>query len=366
MGLACAWTASRMGCRVTVVDPAPAQGATHAAAGMLAAAAETTHTERSFSELLRAGAQAYPGFVADVSRCVRGSTGYRTTATVVVGADAADRQALGELADLTTSLGLDVERLTTREARKLIPLLAPSLSGAFVAPRDHQVDPRVLAATLLRGLGDRGAQFVRESAVSVHGNAVDLSSGRVTADAVVVANGVGAGSLPGLPLDLTAAVRPVYGDIIRLAPAPAGLDLPGTLRGLVNGHAVYLVPRADGSVVLGATTREDGRAGVSLGGVHELLRDAIRVMPAVQEYEIAEVIARARPMTRDNLPLLGRLTPGVVLATGFGRNGILLAPIAAAAVMTLLDMPAPDWAEVPDLSPVDPYRIRPVEPKDIA
>ncbi len=106
---------------------------------------------------------------------------------------------------------------------------------------------------------------------------------------------------------------------------------------------MYVVPRSDGTVVIGATSREDGSAGVSAGGVHQLLRDAQVLLPAVAELELLETTARARPGTPDNAPLLGRVAdargtdiPGLVLATGFFRHGVLLTPIAAHITTELL------------------------------
>ncbi|MDQ1577626.1 MAG: glycine oxidase, partial [Microbacteriaceae bacterium] len=122
--------------------------------------------------------------------------------------------------------------------------------------------------------------------------------------------------------------------------------LTSTIRGLVRGLPVYLVPRADGTVVLGATQREDGSVGVSAGGVHQLLRDAQVLVPAVAELQLIEVIARARPATPDNAPLLGRVArrvdaseddiPGLIVATGFFRHGVLLTPIAAQHCLRLI------------------------------
>jgi glycine oxidase len=96
--------------------------------------------------------------------------------------------------------------------------------------------------------------------------------------------------------------------------------------------------------VIGATQREDDLPGVSAGGIYQLLRDAQVLVPAVAELELLEATARARPGTPDNGPLLGRLrardgadVAGVVVATGFFRHGVLLAPLAAAICRQLLD-----------------------------
>jgi glycine oxidase len=149
----------------------------------------------------------------------------------------------------------------------------------------------------------------------------------------------------------------VHGDILRLrVPEHLRPLLTATVRGLVHGVPVYIVPRRDGTVVIGATQREDALAasgpgadrdgaGVSAGGVYQLLRDAQVLVPAVAELELLESTARARPATPDNAPLLGRVqfpgtrgqVNGLIVATGFFRHGVLLTPAAATICRDLMD-----------------------------
>lgn len=361
VGLAIAWRLNSVGARVTLVDPAPASGATHAAAGMLAPVAETYYQEEALGRLGLASAARYSAFVDEVAGALgrdRAGVGYLATRTLIVGADSADRGSLSDLHDLSVALGLPSRRITTREARRLEPLLGPGISSAFLADGDHQVDPRTLAAALLEALAARGVEFVagRVTRVSDGATGVALADGStLAADAVVVANAVGAREIGGLGVDLR--VRPIYGDVLRLD-APQSLRglVSGTIRALVAGRPAYLVPRADGSLVLGATSREDGNPNVSVGGVHELLRDAIRILPALAEFALLESVARARPGTPDNAPLLGRLpVDALIAATGTYRNGILLAPAVADTVAHLLgfDVEPPEA----DLTAFDPARF---------
>lgn len=352
IGLSIAWRTARAGADVVVCDPTPAAGATRAAAGMLAPVAETYHREQELGSLCLASSRAYAGFLAQLASDTDSApTGHQTTGTLICGTDAADRSTLTDLHQLALSLGMDSHQLTTREARRLEPLLGPGLACAFLAAEDHQVDPRALSAALVTALERRGGQIVPESVATVtHTDdgdptspvtGVRLTSRRtLAADAVVVANAVAAGALAGLPLHLQSVLRPVYGDVVRLIPPPHLRGLLGrTIRGYAAGHPAYLVPRPDGTVVLGATSREDGNPAVSAGGVYTLLRDAIRLVPAVAEYAIAETIARARPGTPDNAPLLGSLgSDGLIAATGFFRHGVLLAPAAGIVVTGLLGL----------------------------
>lgn len=340
VGLAIAWRLHLDGHEVVVLDPEPVSGASFAAGGMLTPVGEVHHGEEALSALLVDSARRYPGFVELLAAHLPdgAATGYRTGGTIICGSDAADRGHLAELHALSLRLGLATEELTTRAARRLEPLLGPGLSCAFLAPDDHQVDPRVLAAALLTALERASVEFVPDAATAVTAGespaVTTASSGRVEADLVVVANGTGAGALDGdVGVELAPLLRPVRGEVVRLrAPAHLAALLHHTIRGMVAGRPVYLIPRADGRVLLGASSREDALDGVAAGGVFDLLGDAIRLMPAVREFEVEDVVARARPGTPDNAPLLGSTAPGVVVATGFFRHGILLAPLAADVV----------------------------------
>ena len=365
VGLGIAWAVAQSGRTVAVIDPTPAAGATYAAAGMLAPVSELHYQEEHLLELMLASAALYPAFVESLGTDVD-ATGYRTTRTLSVGADAADRQSLADLREVQSANGLSVQPLTIREARALEPLLSPQLSSAFLIERDHQVDPRKLAERLqcataasARDHGWSEEYAIGQNAVGLlHEHRADPSS-RVTgvtlddgsavlAGEVIVANGIAAALLDGLPTGLSLPLRPVYGDILRLrVPEHLRPLLTATVRGLVRGVPVYLVPRSDGTVVIGATQREDGSVAVSAGGVYQLLRDAQVLVPAAAELELLEVTARARPGTPDNAPLLGRVAgtsgkggpdiPGLIIATGFFRHGVLLTPIAAQYCLRLIE-----------------------------
>ncbi|MDR7188132.1 glycine oxidase [Microbacterium sp. BE35] len=360
IGLSIAWRAVQTGRSVRLIDSAPAQGATHAAAGMLAPVSEYHHQEHALLPAMRESAARYPGFVQALAP-IDGATGYLRTETLLVGVDHGDRQTLADLHAAHRRAELAVEPLTTREARTREPLLGPRVTSAYRVPGDHQIDPRMLAAQLIGGLANaagrgRNVGVLREQAVSLlHHDTSDYDSrvvGVRLADGttlgaaeVVLANGVGAGTIDGLPEGLELPLRPVYGDILRLrVPGRFRPLLTTTVRALVHGESVYLVPRADGTLVVGATQREDGMDAVSAGGVHRLLRDAQEVLPVVTELTLVEATARARPGTPDNAPLLGRVRgrdgdtiPGLVVATGFFRHGVLLAPLAADIALGLID-----------------------------
>jgi glycine oxidase len=339
IGLSIAWRSAQRGLSVTVVDDAPGGGASFAAAGMLAPVTEVAYGEESLLALCRASLQRYPTFAAEVEQAGGVPVGLRTAGTLVVGFDADDQRALDALAAHQRELGLDVQRLTPREARRREPSLTPRLRGALGVAGDHSVDGRALHAGLLAAATAAGVRLVRSRVAGVRvegGTATGLhleDGDELAAGAVVVALGARSGRLPGAP---QLPVRPVKGQILRLA-AAAGL-LEGTVRALVRGRPVYLVPYGDDRLIVGATVEDRGfDATVTAGAVHDLLRDAIEVVPGITELELVETLARWRPGTPDNAPLLGPSgVPGLVLATGHHRNGALLTPVTADLVTDLL------------------------------
>jgi glycine oxidase len=181
-----------------------------------------------------------------------------------------------------------------------------------------------------RALIDGLAAACEQLGVEWEGPVGDLTS--VRTDTVVIANGIDAPALwPGLP------IRPVKGEVLRLRWRKGCMPLPQrVIRARVHGRQVYLVPRADG-VVVGATQYEHGRdTAPAVSGVRDLLDDACTVMPALGEYELAECLAGLRPMTPDNLPLVGRLDERTLIAAGHGRSGFLLAPWTAEQIASEL------------------------------
>jgi glycine oxidase len=162
-----------------------------------------------------------------------------------------------------------------------------------------------------------------------------LDSGTVhRAEAVVLALGAASAGLPGVPAGLV-PVRPVKGQILRLRGEAL---ICGTVRAVVRGRPVYLVPYADDRIIVGATMEERGfDPRVTVGAVRDLLHDATEVVPGLTELELVETLARWRPGTPDNAPLIGPTgLPGLILATGHHRNGVLLAPVTGDAITRLL------------------------------
>ncbi|GGY52797.1 glycine oxidase ThiO [Streptomyces omiyaensis] len=345
IGLVTAWRAALRGLDVAVVDPEPGGGAARVAAGMLAAVTELHYGEETLLGLNLASAARYPAFVAELEEASGLDVGYRACGTLAVALDADDRAHLRELHALQTRCGLSSEWLTGRECRRLEPMLAPGVRGGLRVDGDHQVDPRRLAAALLTACERAGVVFHRALAerLAVAGDrarGVVLRDGtELAAERTVLAAGSLSGRLAGVPPSALPPVRPVKGQVLRLRiPAAYAPFLSRTVRAVVRGSHVYLVPRENGELVVGATSEELGwDTTVTAGGVYELLRDAHELVPGLTELPLTETLAGLRPGSPDNAPLLGpSALPGLLLATGHYRNGVLLTPVTGDVMAEVL------------------------------
>jgi glycine oxidase len=259
VGLGIAWRCAQRGMSVAVVDDAPGTGASYAAAGMLAPVAEVGYGEERLLELCGTSMARYPAFVAEMERASGMDVGLRAVGTSVVGFDADDMAALDVLHSFQRELGLSADRVTAREARRQEPALTPRLRGALHIAGDHSVNARALHAALCAAAQAVGVRTVASKAAALwvrNGRAagLELAQGnKLASRAVVIALGARSTSLPGVPW---LPVRPVKGQILRFCGAP-GL-LGGTVRALVRGRQVYLVPYGDDHLIIGATVEEKG------------------------------------------------------------------------------------------------------------
>jgi len=351
IGLGIAWRAAQRGFQVIAADPAPGQGASRAAAGMLTPIAEAAYAERELFALGQDSLRRYPAFTAELTELTGRPTGFRPSGTLQVGYDCDDMAVIEEFRILQESFGVHPEPLTGRECRDAEPMLDPAVRGGLLAADDGSVDPRLLVSALLAAAEQAGVRLIRQAAAEITmsrdraGGGTLADGTTVSAPWVVLAAGWQSAAVAGLPAGSVPPVRPVKGQILRLRSTPATLAAglrPGllrrTVRGVVRGSTVYLVPRESGELVVGATQEDLGAdTTVTAGGVWELLRDARLLVPGITELELAEAVAGLRPGTPDNAPVIGpSQLPGLVLATGHFRAGVLLTPVTADAICDYL------------------------------
>ena len=359
IGTAIAWRAAVAGLGVVLVDPAAGDAASLVAAGMLAPVSEALFGEGALLRVNLLALGRFGSFAAELEEVTGDRVGLRREGTLAIAYDAGDYAALIRLTAFRRSAGLAAEELDSRACRKLESFLTPDVHGGVLFAGDWSVDNRRYAAALGHAIAAARVQTVRDRVTEVlirdgRARGVRLADGgEIGSDQVVVAAGSATGAVAGLPARLRTAVRPVKGQLLRLR-RPDGMPpvLTHTIRATVRGADVYLVPRADGEVIVGATQEERGPdRTVTAGAVHDLLHDAMSVLPVTSELILAETCAGLRPGTPDNGPIVGAFGAGsghsgLLLATGHYRNGILMSPVTADAVVACLtgQPPAAEWA----------------------
>jgi glycine oxidase len=361
IGTAIAWRAASAGLSVTLVDPDDdADKASLVAAGMLGPVSESVFGERDLLTLNLLAIGRFPSFSEELEAATGLVTGLRTEGTLAVAYDNGDMAALRRLTEFRHGIGLEAEALDAKRCRELEPFLAPGIRGGVLVTGDLSVDNRRYLAALRVAAANAGVKRLTGAvtevaagpgAVRVRARLADTPGiAELEARDAVVAAGFATSRIGGVPDQVRQAIRPVKGQLLRLRhPEHMPRVATRTIRAIVQGRDLYIVPRADGEVVVGATQEERDDRDVTAGAVHDLLRDAVIALPAISELILAEASAGLRPGSQDNGPVVGRAGPGqsLILATGHFRNGILLSAATADAVAALLTGSAPDPAWAP-------------------
>jgi glycine oxidase len=342
VGLGIAWRLAARGATVAVFDRGKAgAGASHAAAGMLAACCEAEPGEETLVALGRESQARWPAFAAELLRDGGVDVELRREGTLVLALTADDQAEIFHRLEFQKTLDLPLEWLSAADTRKREPHLAGKIACSLFSPQDHQVDNRKLVQALRIAAERAGAKIFEHRPVkeiAVHGGkatgVVFEDGASEQADIVVLAAGAWSRRIEGLPPDRRPPVRPVKGQMLALQMDPKAPLLDHVLW----APGAYLVPRRDGRLIVGGTVEEKGFDDtITAGGVMALLDAAWRAVPAVEELPIAEIWVGHRPGSRDDAPILGPgPLEGLFYATGHHRNGILLAPITADAMARLI------------------------------
>ena len=314
IGLATAISLSQKGAKVTVVErELCGRGATWAAAGMLAPEAE-----RLEGDLLEFGIRSremYPQWIANLMRLSGQYCGYWCCGMIAPVLEESDRQVISQ----------HPKYINREESRKRQSGLGEAILGSLWLPEDGQVNNRKLTQALLttaRSLsikileGTTVYQIVRDQKRVTH---LDTSAGKLQSDRYVLATGAWTRSLLPLP------IKPIKGQMLSV------FDGDRKLQRVIYAPSCYIVPRQDGTIVIGATVEDNGFSqGNTAAGIAQLLNRAIAVYPAIADMQITETWWGFRPHAPNEIPLLGASDyENLILATGHYRNGILFAPITA-------------------------------------
>ncbi len=346
IGLGIGWQLAKAGCTISIYERDQAgRAASWAAAGMLAPHAEVHFEERALLELGVQSCRMYPEWVAELEADSQTSVGYRADGTLIVGVDRDDARELEHLYESQQLLDLKVEWITGTEAREMEPLLSPKITAAIWSKDDHQVDNRAMVDALIRayrsvnGILHENTPVDRIEVVNGKAEGIWVKGNLEEADVIVLAAGCWSSDIDGLPKAVQPPVRPVKGQMLALQ-MEEGIVLHKVIRAPRAKYPtdVYLVPKDDGRLVIGATNEEmDFDTRLTAGGLFELLRGTWEAVPGIYDLPVLETWTGLRPGSRDNAPILGKTSvENLIMATGHYRNGILLTPVTAREIASLI------------------------------
>jgi glycine oxidase len=329
IGRAIALALARAGAKVAVLDAGAAgQEASWAGAGILSPAHESPEMH-SMSTLTCASLNLYSAFVKQIEKETGRSVGFRPYGLLEVLENDLARDELSGIAEVQHEQKETAQLLTGERARELEPSLTAEVKAATLRPDDASVDNRALTAAVLHATRMWGVEiYENTAAISIlrddnRALGFATTTGNIEAKWSVVAAGCFSAGIEGAKR--YAPVIPAKGQMVALRCATA------SIRRVLMSERVYLVPRDDGRILVGATVEHVGFDRV----VHEpviqrLLDAAIALVPALKQHEVLEKWSGLRPDSPDHLPILGPTdVDGLLIATGHFRNGILLAPITA-------------------------------------
>ncbi len=343
-GLSAAFRLAKHEHNVIVYDPSPALGASYAAAGMLAPASEANFSEIPLLHLMQHSNELWPSFAQEIESVSKVPVGLRMDGTIILGYEPNDARDLERLAEFQRELGIEVSRLTRRELKDLEPDLGGPFPFAAMITTDNQLDNRQLMASLQKAVDLLGVKIIRKSVAALdktpEGNfEIILADGaRVKPEVVLLAPGSQLSEIGGLPSQISNSIRPVKGQIIRVQAQSATL-LNHVIRSKTYGKTLYMVPRADGEIVIGATQEEVGfDMTAKVRPIAEMLTNATLLLPGLGEADFKEHTVRFRPGSFDNAPIVGQYDrSNLFLCLGHFRHGILLSAALSSYVASAIE-----------------------------
>lgn len=330
IGCSIAWRLAQSGLKVTLFERGRVgREASRAAAGMLSPQGEA-QAPGPFLDLCLRSRDMYRGFAGELTEASGIDVEYKDEGTLFAVIEGEDEEAKTRWASWQIEAGLPIEHVSANDLRKLEPAVTELATRAIFLPQEHQVENRRLMDALGVAIKRAGVELIEGadvSALTTEGAKVTgVVSGGARFDAGIVVLAAGAWSSRLLePLGLNIKVIPARGQMIALR----GGVCP--IMRVLHSSKVYVVPRNDGRILIGATVEYAGfDKAVTAGAINQLLSGAIELVPSIAGFEMVETWSGLRPDTIDHLPIIGPSgIDNLVLATGHFRNGILLAPVTA-------------------------------------
>lgn len=339
IGLSIGWQLLRQGFEVTILERDTAgHSASWASAGMIAPHAEAGFEDMALLKLDHASLETYPQFLDELKEDTGTDVALDQRGTLIVGLDRDDTLWLRRLYDFREHLGFPLEWMSGSEAREKEPSLSPKVVSAMWLPKDAQIENRELLTALRAAFLNLGGELMEKCEVTEilvkDGKAygVKTAQDQIESQTIILAAGSWSREIPGIPEALRPPVRPVKGQVMT-----ARRDESCPLECMIRSPRIYLAPKLNGRLSIGASTEEKGFHTIpTIGVFRDILDEAWRAVPSIYDLEIEEFIAGLRPGSRDHAPIIGKTEiENLIYATGHYRHGILLAPITAYEVIKI-------------------------------
>tara|TARA_Y100001001_G_scaffold89507_1_gene87457 strand:- start:304 stop:1419 length:1116 start_codon:yes stop_codon:yes gene_type:complete len=336
IGLSIAWRLIGIGKKVVVVDKRNlGKEASWAAAGMLSGRLDLKPSEKRLLPIFEKSHHAWPKFAKELENKSGKHIGYRKEGTLMIACDINEEQKLKNNYNFLKNNNIHVSWLSGNKIREKEPYVSNNVLSGFFSPEDHHVNNRYILDALITILKKNKNNCIFKENTEVEKIITDKDqvigvqtrNETIKTKEIIICSGAWTNKIKNIEIK-EVPIRPVKGQMVCLK-MPKNISL---LKHILWRENVYLVPRDNSDLIIGATEEEMGfDKSLTAGGIYNLLKIAREVLPAIENLSIVESWAGLRPATRDEAPIIGpsKKIKGLIYATGHHRNGILLAPLTS-------------------------------------
>ena len=336
IGLSIAWRLIGIGKKVVVVDKRNlGKEASWAAAGMLSGRLDLKPSEKRLLPIFEKSHHAWPKFAKELENKSGKRIGYRKEGTLMIACDINEEQKLKNNYNFLKNNNIHVSWLSGNKIREKEPYVSNNVLSGFFSPEDHHVNNRYILDALITILKKNKNNCIFKENTEVEKIITDKDqvigvqtrNETIKTKEIIICSGAWTNKIKNIEIK-EVPIRPVKGQMVCLK-MPKNTSL---LKHILWRENVYLVPRDNSDLIIGATEEEMGfDKSLTAGGIYNLLKIAREVLPAIENLSIVESWAGLRPATRDEAPIIGpsKKIKGLIYATGHHRNGILLAPLTS-------------------------------------
>ena len=339
IGLSIAWRLIGIGKKVIIIDKKNlGKEASWAAAGMLSGRLDLKPCEKKLLPIFEKSHLAWPKFAEELENKSGKSIGYKKEGTLRVACDLHEEKKLKNNYDFLKNNKVNITWLSGDKIRDKEPYVSNNVLSGFFSPDDHHVNNRYILDALITILKKNKNNCIFkentevEKIITNKNQVIGVKTNNeiIKTKEIIVCSGAWTSKIKNIEIK-EVPIRPVKGQMVCLK-IPKNISL---LKHILWRENVYLVPRNNSDLIIGATEEEMGYdKSLTVGGIYNLLKIAREVLPAIEDLSIVESWSGLRPTSRDDAPIIGpsKKLKGLIYATGHHKNGILLAPLTSSVI----------------------------------